>query len=125
MKGVYTALTTAAAIASSVSIVGLAPSANAQQNCFTDQVRRGIFGLQFLTRTMCDGPVLPDGSWMRHRLIGIPAHYRNASSSCTSGTYTSNCTYYEAGWVREQIYEEDFYPVRPETVLPDEPGHIG
>ena len=119
MKGVYTLLITA------VIAITLAPAADAQSNCFTDNVRRGIFGLQFLTRTMCDGPILPDGSWMRSRVIGIPRHYQNAHSSCTSSTYSSDCTYYEAGWVAEQIFEQDFYSVRPETVLPDEPGHIG
>ncbi|WP_111510390.1 CDGP domain-containing protein [Mycobacterium kyogaense] len=102
----------------------VAPPADAQPGCFTDTVRRGIFGLQSLTRTMCDGPVLPDGSWTRHRVIGIPAHYQNAHSSCSHSTYSSNCTYYEAGWVAEDVFEEDVYPVRPETVLPDEPGHI-
>jgi hypothetical protein len=102
----------------------LAPTAGADAGCFTDKVRRGIFGLQLLTRTMCDGPILADGSWMRHRVIGIPEHYQNAHSSCSSSTYSSNCTYYEAGWVAEQVFEDDFYSVRPETVLPDEPGYI-
>ncbi|MDG4663705.1 hypothetical protein [Mycobacterium sp. 236(2023)] len=117
----------ALALAGVILASGLAaPLADAQgSNCFSDEVRRGIFGLTFLTRTMCDGPILPDGSWMRHRVIGIPAHYRNARSTCTGGSYSSTCTYYEAGWVEDDVWEDDWYPVRPETVLPDEPGHIG
>jgi hypothetical protein len=115
-----------AAMMALASALMLAPTADAQPgNCFTDKVRRGFLGLTQLTRTMCDEPILPDGSWMRHRVIGIPEHYQNAHSSCTSSTYSSDCTFYPAGWVAEQVSEEDYYSVRPETVLPDEPGHIG
>jgi hypothetical protein len=80
--------------------------------------------LRLKTRIICDGPIQPDGSWMRHRIIGIPAHYENPSSSCSSGEYYSNCTYYPGGWVDDQISDNETYPVTAGTVLPDEPGHM-
>lgn len=82
----------------------------------------GLFGSQ--TRQICDGPIQGDGSWMRERIIGVPAHYVNASSSCSSSTYSSNCTFYPAGWVDDRISADETYPVTVDTVLPDEPGHL-
>jgi hypothetical protein len=76
------------------------------------------------TRLICDGPIRADGSWMRTRVIGIPAHYAYPSSSCSGGEYYSNCTYYPGGYVPEQDSDNETYPVRQETVLPDEPGHM-
>jgi len=76
------------------------------------------------TRLICDGPIRPDGSWMRTRIIGIPAHYANPSSSCSGGEYYSNCTYYPGGYVPEQDSDNETYPVRQDTVLADEPGHM-
>lgn len=70
------------------------------------------------------GPIQPDGSWMRRRVIGIPAHYEPASSSCSGGAYYSKCTFYSGGWVDAQIMDDETYPVRPDTVRPDEPGHM-
>jgi hypothetical protein len=52
----------------------------------------GFLGLK--DRIICDDPIRPDGSWMRTRIVGIPAHYENPSSSCSSGEYYSNCTFY-------------------------------
>lgn len=83
----------------------------------------GFLGSQ--TRQICDDPIRPDGSWLRRRIIGVPAHYRNASSSCSGGTYYSSCTFYPAGWVAEYDTDDETYVVTPDTVLPDEPGHIG
>ncbi len=28
-------------------------------------------------------------------------------------------------WVNERLISNETYPVRPDTVLPDEPGHLG
>ena len=74
---------------------------------------------------ICDGPIRPDGSWERARTIGVPAHYRNASTQCYGGSYSSSCTYYEAGWVDQVTTEETSYIVFPSNVLPNEPGHLG
>jgi hypothetical protein len=103
--------------------ISLAPSANASpipQGC--EAIPWGFLGTQ--TRQICDGPIQADGSWLRHRMIGVPAHYRNPSSSCSGGAYYSNCTYYPGGWVGDQISEDQTYPVTADTVLPDEPGHL-
>lgn len=83
----------------------------------------GFLGSQ--TRTICDGPVRADGSWLRRRVEGWPAHYANPSSSCSGGAYYSNCTYYPGGWVEERDTDDETYVVTPDTVLPDEPGHLG
>ncbi len=76
------------------------------------------------TRLICDGPIRPDGSWMRTRIIGIPAHYAYPSSSCSGGEYYSYCTYYPGGYVPEQDSDNETYVVRQDTVLADEPGHM-
>ncbi len=105
--------------------MALAPLAHADRlpaNC--ESHPWGFLGLT-KRRIICDGPMQPDGSWMRERVIGVPAHYVPASSSCSGGSYSSYCTYYPGGWVDAQIDDDETYPVRPDTVLPDEPGHLG
>jgi hypothetical protein len=62
---------------------------------------------------------------MRHRVEGYPAHYQNPSSSCSGGAYYSNCTFDPGGPVAERDTDDEWYPVTPDTVLPDEPGHLG
>ena len=88
-----------------------------------EQIPWGFLGTQ--QRLICDGPVRPDGSWERTRTIGVPAHYRNASSSCYGGSYSSSCTFYPAGWVEQVTVEDTSYIVFPFNVLPNEPGHLG
>lgn len=88
-----------------------------------EQIAWGFLGSQ--QRLICDGPIRPDGSWERSRVIGVPAHYRNARSSCSSGTYYSDCTFYPAGWVEQVTVEDTSYIVFPWNVLPNEPGHLG
>jgi hypothetical protein len=124
----YTRTIFIAASATSLLVAGMAsvaihaPAAKAEPpNCQTSPW--GFLGSQ--RREICDGPVQPDGSWMRHRVIGIPAHYENPSSSCYGDEGYSNCTFYPGGWVDDQISDDETYPVNPDTVLPDEPGHLG
>ena len=90
-------------------------------NC--QQQRWGFFGSQL--RQICDGPIRPDGSWMRHRVVGVPEHYVYPHTSCSSGSYSSYCTFYPGGWVDEVDTDDETYLVTPDTVLPDEPGHLG
>ncbi|KAB7756759.1 CDGP domain-containing protein [Mycolicibacterium mucogenicum] len=82
----------------------------------------GFLGSQ--VRTICDDPIRADGSWMRARVIGVPRHYEYPSSSCSGSAYYSNCTFYPGGWVEAVFSDREMYEVRPETVLPDEPGHL-
>lgn len=64
--------------------------------------------------------MLADGSWIRFRMIWTPAHQVPFRTSCSTYTCTSSGGY----WVNEQIFSKEKYPVRPETVLPDEPAWL-
>lgn len=80
----------------------------------------GLFG-RMTTRTICDGPIRPDGSWLRNRNFYAQTYYK--PFSCSGGTYSWSCN---GGY---QVPEFDTgveqYTVTADTVLPDEPGHIG
>jgi hypothetical protein len=89
--------------------------------CQTDPF--GPMGSQ--RRTLCDGPVLPDGSWSRERTIWAPAWYHpgNCLGGSSPSSSRTNCS---PGYpIPEQVFSDETYPVRPDTVLPDEPGHLG
>jgi len=82
----------------------------------------GFLGSQ--RRTLCDSPIGVDGSWSRERTIWQPAH--RTSYNCDYGSrrsYSTNC--YGGYLVPERLISNETYPVRPETVLHDEPGHLG
>ena len=71
--------------------------------------------LRMTTRTICDGPLYADGSWLRRRLFYAPESYVPITCSrysCTGGYWLNEYTDFEE------------YPVHPDTVLPDEPGWI-
>jgi hypothetical protein len=103
--------------------VGFAATSHAEfgapntPNCKTD--RWGFLGSQ--RRTLCDGPITSDGSWSRQRTIWRPASY--TPYNCSSGSSYSTCT--GGYFIPEREISNDTYPVRPDTVLPDEPGHLG
>jgi hypothetical protein len=102
--------------------IGLSARANATEpNC--QSVPWGFLGSQ--ERLICDDPIQPDGSWMRHRIVGHGSYWTNPSSSCSGGYYYSHCSYDPGGFVPEYHQSDEWYPVRPDTVLPDEPGHLG
>ena len=75
----------------------------------------GLFG-RGTTRTICDGPIQADGSWRRGRNFYDGERY--VPSYCSR----YSCT---GGYWLNEFDKTDFYTVTPETVLPDEPGHIG
>lgn len=100
----------------------LAPAANAEVDPSCEVRPWGFLGRE--NRAICDEPIRPDGSWTRHRVIGVPTRYQNATSSCSRGYWGTNCTHYPAGWVEAKVLSNDTYEVRAETVLPDEPGHL-
>lgn len=70
-------------------------------------------------RTLCDGPIMPDGHWQRARVIWTPAH--QVPLTCY-GQYVVTCT--GGYFVATSINKTEEYPVRPDNVLPDEPGHL-
>jgi hypothetical protein len=102
------------------TITGLAgmPSANADVRPGCENIPWGFLGTQ--TRSICDGPLQPDGSWVRFRMIWVPAHEVPISTSC--GTYS--CTTRGGYWQDEQVFEKVKYPVTPQTVVPGEPGWL-
>ncbi|WP_131815826.1 CDGP domain-containing protein [Mycobacteroides franklinii] len=101
-----------------------APAANADNPPNCEQVPWGFLGS--LKREICDQPIRKDGSWTRRKVIGIPAHYRNPSSSCYSSGYwgTTDCTYYPGGQVPDRVDSDETYDLRADTVPTDEPGHM-
>lgn len=111
-----------------VGIGAASPAEAAPPGC--QEIVWGAFGNQL--RLICDGPRNPDGSWMRNRVIGIPAGYRNGSSQCYGGAilagYTwgfSNCQNSPSGYYPQVTFSDDHYLVFPNNVLPDEPGYLG
>lgn len=101
-----------------------APHANAEPlpaNCANDPW--GFLGLT-QRRLICDGAIQPDGSWMRHRITGTPAHYQPSTTSCSGGRYYTNCSSYPGGWVDTQVTDDEVYPVTPDSVPGGEPGHL-
>lgn len=108
-------MATGATIAAAM-LVAEPPEASADPGCET--VPWGFLWSQ--RRTICDGPILPDGSWNRARIVWVPAH--RVPFRCTYGTYSSTCS--GGYFVPTTNVSEEVYPVRPETVLGDEPGHL-
>lgn len=102
------------------AMVGIAwaPQANADMQPGCESVPWGFLGTQ--TRSICDGPIQPDGSWVRFRMVWIPAHQVPVSTSC--GTYS--CTTSGGYWQNEKVFEKVKYPVTPATVVPGEPGWL-
>lgn len=74
-------------------------------------------------RVLCDGVTRPDGSWLRAREFYTPAHQVPMRTSCY-GTYYVSCTTSGGYWQERLSKGVETYIVTPDTVLPDEPGHI-
>jgi len=79
-----------------------------------------MVGLRSATRTICDGPIRADGSWLRERSFFAPASIAPGYSTCYGYGF---CTFYPAREIAEYKVS-DQYPVTGVTVLPDEPPHI-
>lgn len=71
------------------------------------------------TRTLCDGPRLPDGSWNRSREFYSPA--TALPTICTWTPYGGGCS---GGYTLPEVSILTIYPVTDATVLPDEPEWI-
>jgi hypothetical protein len=116
-------------VAAAAAAIGIAafPVATAHADAVPPNCQVVPWGFLGLTqkRAICDGPIQPDGSWMRHRIQYVPAHYVHPSSSCSGDSYSTYCTYYEGGWVDDNIKDDETYPVTPDTIVPGEPGHLG
>lgn len=93
-------------------------------NCVQQPWWYGSAG-RMTVRTLCDGPIQPDGSWTRGRNFYAAGYMAAGNSYCSGGLYSSFCTYNPPHWVPEFDTGAEMYRVTPDTVLPDEPGHIG
>lgn len=82
----------------------------------------GFFGSK--QRAICDGAVASDGSWVRRRVVATPEHYVPMTTSCYGSSYVS-CTTYGGYVVPFTVNDDETYTVTADTVLPDEPGHLG
>lgn len=75
-------------------------------------------------RSICDGEFRPDGSWLRAREFWTAAHNVPLTTYCSGGTYFSSCTT-SGGYFQPRTSKGiETYVVTPDTVLPDEPGHL-
>lgn len=101
--------------------IALAAPSSADPGCET--IPWGFLGSQ--RRDICDGPLRPDGSWMRARVIRTPAHQTQTSCYGFSAGSLYNMSCSPSQFVPEQINDRQLYPVTPDTVLPDEPGYLG
>jgi hypothetical protein len=75
---------------------------------------------------LCDRPIAGDGSWSRERTIRRPDRYETPiclSSGGRSYSAFANCS--GGYFVNQSVVSNETYPVRPDTVLSDEPGHLG
>ncbi len=82
----------AAVVMISVAAAGWAQLANAdvEPECKNDPW--GFLGSQ--TRTICDGPRAADGSWVRFRMVWVPAHNVPIRTSCSSYSCTTTGGYF-------------------------------
>jgi hypothetical protein len=117
-------------MAITATAVGLAATAHADDgtpapntpNCQTHPW--SFLGSQ--RRTLCDGPISSDGSRSRTRTIWVPAHYDRPICTTSGGrSYSSYANCSGGYFINEREVSNETYPVRPDTVLPDEPGHLG
>jgi hypothetical protein len=108
----------ALAVAAGISGAPVASAAPAPPGCVE---QFWMIGLRATNRTICDGPLAPDGSWMRARSFTAPAFVADGISVCYSNSY---CTFSLPRQVA--AYDvRDTYRVTPETVLADEPPYVG
>lgn len=75
-------------------------------------------------RSVCDGALRADGSWLRAREFWTPAHNVPLTTYCSGGIYYSSCST-SGGYFQPRTSKGvETYVVTPDTVLPDEPGHL-
>ncbi len=81
-----------------------------------------VFGVNPFIRTICDGPMEADGSWMRHRL----SHYLPSTrSTCQGGILVQGgCPVWLPHDYVPERYVEEQYRVTPDTIPPGEPGYL-
>jgi hypothetical protein len=115
------------AIVAAASLAIVVPKANAEpvSGCQVD-----LWGfLASQRRTICDGPLNPDGSWNRARIVWVPAHNVPFRTYCSGGVYYSSCSTSGGYFVPYSEVSSEVYPVNdtdgaPNNHLGDEPPHL-
>jgi len=104
----------AAAVVGAAAALLTAPVAVADYypGCVEDPA---MFGLRPAQRSICDGPINPDGCWQRARNFAAPADY-NVWYTPTFG--------FEGAPIPELMTPSEVYRVCPNTVPFGEPGHV-
>lgn len=116
-------------VAAAITVGGIATAAQADATPGCETVPWGFLGSK--NRTICDGPIQADGSWMRERAIWWKA--TQVPMTCNSwntggyGGYSSGygSTTCIGGYMEPAGGTSESYRVTAATVLPDEPGHLG
>jgi hypothetical protein len=93
------------------ALITAAP-AYAEYICMTD---RAFYGLRRVDRTICDGPIQPDGSWERGRSFNAPADY--------NVWYTPSFGF--EGAPIPELDKREIYQVFPNAIPFGEPSHLG
>jgi hypothetical protein len=106
------------AAVAAVTSAAWTPVANADVHPGCQNDRWGFLGTQ--TRSICDGPLQADGSWVRFRMVWVPAHQVPISTYCSSYSCSTSGGY----WQDEQVFEKVKYPVTPDTVVAGEPAWL-
>ena len=103
-----------------MGMVTASPSLALPPNCVEQYwLYGGLFG-RGTTRTICDGPIQADGTWQRVREFYDGERY--VPMRCSWGSYSGSCS---GGYWLNEFEIRDQYVVSVDTVLPDEPGHLG
>lgn len=114
-------LTAAVVIAAAL---GMTPAPEARADTVTGcEVISGFWFMKGTKRSICDGALRPDGSWLRAREFWTPAYYKPIRTSCY-GSYYVSCTTTGGYWVDRSSDGVETYVVYPDNVLPDEPPHL-
>jgi hypothetical protein len=98
-----------------------AAPANAEYDEGCEAINWGFLGRD--TRSICDGPRRPDGSWDRSRFFFSGGYTMPARTTC-SGTYSVTCYSYEKTYVELKEIGREYYVVTDATIPPGEPGWL-
>lgn len=98
----------------------LAPAAHADTPGCVQQPWWYGSALRQTTRTICDGPIQADGSWTRARNFYSASYW--VPYTCTWNRWGGYCS--GGYWMPVFNTGVETYAVTPDTILPDEPGHI-
>jgi hypothetical protein len=102
--------------------IGVAAPAKADYTNGCEAIDWGFLGRD--TRTVCDGPRRPDGSWDRGRLFNSGGYWLPARTTCSGGSYSSTCYSYEKTYLEWREIGRDFYVLTDDIIPFGEPGWL-